>query len=117
MQMRMIVQILSPGMQDGEETERGSQMAPVAGDGEQGLGGGAKKQVVELLLVMEHQLGDGFRNREDDVKILDRQQFALPAFQPPGPGQGLALGTVAVAAGVVADAGEGTVAALFDVAA
>src|ERR1700720_2940321 len=117
MQMRILVQVLSPGMQDGEETEFGSQMPAIAGKGEQGLSGDAKKQIAELLLVVEHQFGDGFWNSEDHVKILDWQQFALPAFQPLGARQGLAFGTMPVAAGVVADASVLAVAALFDVSA
>jgi hypothetical protein len=104
-------------MQDGEETEIGSQMPGIPGNGEQGLSRDAKKQIVELLLVVEHQFGDGFRNSEDHVKILDGQQFALPALQPPGARQGLTLGTMPVAAGVVADASVLTVTALFDVSA
>src|SRR6266436_7999313 len=117
MQMWMIVQVLTPGMQDGEETEFGSQMAGIAGNAEQGLGGNTKEQVVERRLVVEHQLGDGFWNSEDNVEILDRQQLGLPRFQPAGARQGLALGAMAVAAGVVADANVLAVAALFDVAA
>ena len=58
-----------------------------------------------------------FGNREDDVEVLDRQQFFLPAFQPLQPVITLTLWTVAVAARVVSDANVIALAAFFDMAA
>ena len=43
--------------------------------------------------------GDG----EDDVVVIDGQQFSLPVFEPLGAGQILAFGAMAVTAGVIRD--------------
>ena len=46
--------------------------------------------------------------REDDVEVADGKQFGLPVGQPTVARRRLALGTVAIAAGVI---GDGTIAA------
>jgi hypothetical protein len=51
------------------------------------------------------------------VEILDGQEFGLAGLHPFGGGGGLALGTVAVAAGVVGDLAVAAAVALLDVAA
>jgi hypothetical protein len=48
-------------------------------------------------------VGDLRREREDDVKMADRQQVALALGQPGFCGGGLTLRAVAIAAGVVGD--------------
>ena len=47
------------------------------------------------------QLGHFLRQREDDVVILGRQQVSRLSFEPLGASSGMALGAVAIAAGVV----------------
>ena len=54
---------------------------------------------------------------EDEVVIVDGQQFVFPLLDPLSAGQILALGAVAVAAGVETDALMMTVATAFDVSA
>ena len=51
---RILVEVLSPGVEDGEEADVGAEVVGVPGDGEQGLGGGAAQ--------------DG----EDDVEVPHR---------------------------------------------
>ena len=65
--------------------------------------------------VRQRQFGDLGRQREDHVEVLDRQQVLGLAVEPAGAGQGLALGTVAVAARVVGDALVAAVEAALDV--
>ena len=55
-QMRMMQQILPPGMQDGEETDLRSQMFRIAGNGQQGFRGGAEQNAVDRLFVIEGDL-------------------------------------------------------------
>ena len=46
-QVRMQAQVLSPGVQDAEETDPGSEMPGIGCDLKHGLGGGAEQQIVE----------------------------------------------------------------------
>ena len=116
MQMRVMQQILAPGMQDGDEADLGAQVLRVGGDGAQGLGGGMEQDVVDDRLVLVRDRSDLLRHREDDVKVFDRQQFGLPVFQPLSARQRLALWTMAVAAAVEGDALMAAGVALLDVA-
>jgi hypothetical protein len=69
-QMRVMEQILPPGMKNGEEADAGAQMRRVAGNGEQRFGGRMEQDVVNRLLVVEGDLGDLLGDRENDVEIL-----------------------------------------------
>lgn len=50
--MRMVVQVLSPGVQDEQEADRGAEMSGVSSQGEKTLGRGTKKDPVQLALVL-----------------------------------------------------------------
>ena len=92
-------------------------MARIGGDGEQGFGGGAKQQVVEQALIAEGEGCQWLRQGEDDMRIGDRQQTGgLPA-EPAIASRGLALGTMPVAAGEIADGLIGTGVALLQMSA
>jgi hypothetical protein len=116
-QVGMKQQILPPGVQDGEEAELCAEMFGIGAKGEQGFRGGAEQNTVKNVLIVEGEFGDLFGQREDDVKVFDRQQFGLPAFKPLGARPTLALGAMAISAGVVGVTRVLTVVALFDVAA
>lgn len=47
MQMRMMKQVLAPGVQHGEEADLGAQVLGVGSDGAQGLAGGTEEQAVD----------------------------------------------------------------------
>jgi len=68
--MRVMEQILPPGMKNGEEADAGAQMGRVAGNGEQCFGGRMEQDVVNRLFVAEGDLGDLLGDRKDDVEIL-----------------------------------------------
>jgi hypothetical protein len=68
-----------------------------------------EQQVVNHRLVLERQAGDGLGQGEDNVEIDDRQELLLAGTDPAGAGQRLALGAMAVAAGVVGGALEAAV--------
>ena len=91
MQVRMMKQILSPGMEHRYKTDSRAQMFAVGGDLQEGLGRGAKEYAVNNPLVLEGQGRDPLRQREDDVKVLDRQQLASALFEPRRAGGALAL--------------------------
>ena len=80
--MRVMHQILSPCVQDGDEADLGAQVFGVSANGAQRLGGGAKQDVVHHSLVLVRDRRNLLRHGEDDVEILNRQQFSLPFFKP-----------------------------------
>jgi hypothetical protein len=55
MQVGMMLQVLSPGVQDTEQSDIGSQVLRVASDFEQRCGSGVKEQVVKQSLVLQHK--------------------------------------------------------------
>jgi len=99
--MGVMHEILPPSVQNGRKADLGAQLFGISGDREECLGRCSKEEVVEYPLVLQ---GDGRQTvgeRKDDVIVLDGQQLGTACVKPPGFGQGLTLGTVAVPAGVV----------------
>jgi hypothetical protein len=94
-------QILAPGVENRKESDIGTEVFGIASDGEQGLGAGAEQDIVNDLGILQGDGGELFGNGEDDVMVVDGQQFILLPHQPLGTRQRLALGAVAVAAGVI----------------
>jgi len=117
MHMGVMQQVLSPGVEDGKETEPGAEVFGVGGEGEQGGGAGAKQEVIDELGVLQSEVGQRGGKGEHDVEVGDGQQFGFPAFDPLGARQSLALWAMPVTAGVIADASSLAVVALLDVAA
>ncbi len=82
-----------------------AEVSGIARDGEQRFGRGAEKDAIDDCFVGKGEAGDRLRHGEDDVKVLTliaagqvtlspdkqshatslvvRQQFSLPAFEPP----------------------------------
>ena len=72
----------------------------IAAEGEQRISGRAKEQRVDDARIA---LGEGIervRQREDHVKVRNRQQLRAASLDPPGTCLGLARGTVTIAARV-----------------
>ena len=78
-------------------------MFGIGGDLQQGLRAGLKQQTVDLLFVLQGERRQLMRQSEDDVEVAHRQHFGLPLGDPAVAGRGLALGTMAIAAGVIGD--------------
>src|SRR5205085_2925404 len=87
----------------GQKADPRAQMLRVSGNLQQRLRDSLKQDAVHDSRILERQGAEGFRQREDHVEVLNRQQFRRTLFHPPRPGRGLALGTVAIAARVVGD--------------
>jgi len=98
MQVRMMEQVLPPGMEYGEEADLGAQMLGIGGDGAEGLGRHTEEKIVDFTLVLESDGRDGLGQGKDHVKILDWQEFGAPIFEPLCPRQGLALRAMPIAA-------------------
>jgi len=69
------VKILPPGMEHGEEARLYAETFRVAGNGEQGFGGGAEEEAVDDLLVVEGDGGEGLGECEDHVEVGGGQQL------------------------------------------
>ena len=115
--MRILQQVLAPGVEDGEEADLRAQMLRIACDGEERLGGDAEKQTVDFTLVIVSDAGDFLRHGEDDMEILDRQQFGFTRLQPAGALGVLTLRTVPIPTRVVGDTSMRAVVAFFDMTA
>src|SRR5580658_4070381 len=97
MQMRMKMQVLTPGVQHGEKADRGAEVSGIGGDGEQSFRSGLKQNGVNLSLVLKRQAADLLRKSEHDVEVRNGQELRLLLGEPLGAGRGLALGAVAIA--------------------
>jgi hypothetical protein len=84
-------QILSPGMQDADYTDLGSQVFGIDGDLQQGLRAGQKQQVVEQARVFQGQHIEFVGHGEHDTEVISGQEFALARLP-------LALGAAPISA-------------------
>jgi hypothetical protein len=57
MDVRMVLQVLAPGMEQGDKTDLGAEMAPVGGDRAQCLGCRLEQDRVDRCLVVEGDFG------------------------------------------------------------
>ena len=101
--VRMMLQLLIPGMEHAEEADLGTQVTRIAGDLQEGLRAGAKQQVVDHPLVLQCQRSQFLREREDDMDIVRGQQFPSPRLEPALAGVALALWAMPVATRVIRD--------------
>ena len=115
--MRMVGHRRAPGVEHSGDADPGAKMPEIGGDRHHRLGRGPEQQIVDDRLVLPGDVGDLGRQREDDVEIADWQQVGLALGEPGSRGGGLALGAMAVAAGVVGDPEVAAVVAAVDVAA
>jgi hypothetical protein len=114
MQMWMITKSLAPGVKHRKEADLGAQVLGVSRDGAQGLGRSPEQNVIDDLLVLQGNGGDGLRHGEDDMKILSVEKLGSTVFQPLGARQRLALWAVAITTTVVANPLVVTAIAAFD---
>ena len=103
MQMGMMLEFLTPGMEHAEEADFGAEMAGIARHFEQRFGTGAEQEIVDDLLVLQGQRGEPPRKGEDDMDVGGGQEFAAARSQPTVASGGLTLGTVSIPAGIERD--------------
>jgi hypothetical protein len=109
----MMKQVLTPGMQDGKESNLCSEVTRITSYLLQGLGTGAEQEVIEDILVLQRQWGELVRESEDNMDIGNRQKFTLPSHDPFVASAGLTLWAMAIAATVVGDGAIATARALI----
>ena len=102
-QMRMMLEGLSPGVEDGEQAELRPKVFGIGGDFQECLGGGPEQDAIDGGFVLEGHRSQLLGKGKDDMKIGTREQITTLAVEPFLARRALALGTVAVAAGIVRD--------------
>ena len=117
MDVRVMVQVLSPGVQHHQDADRGTEALGIGSDFAQRAGGAAHEQIVEDGGVGEGDLAEFSGQGEHHMMVFDRQEVLRLLIEPVGASQGLALGTVAVAARVVGNTLMAAIEAVLDVAA
>jgi hypothetical protein len=117
MNMRMIHEVLTPGMQNRDEPDLGSEALSVLRELRQGFRNSLKQDGVEDFLISKdkrvQEVGDG----EDDMEVRDRKKILFSIFDPPLFFEELTLGAVPVSAGVVRDELRAAMTALVHVTA
>ena len=105
MDMGVSFEFLTPGVQHAEEADFCPEMLGIASDFQKGFRTGAKQEIVEELLVLQHQRGQMTGKREDDMDVASREKFLATCLDPTVAGSSLTLWTMPVAAAVVGDGG------------
>src|SRR5260370_36472658 len=82
MDVRMVMQVLAPGVEHGDETDLGTEMLRIGGDGSERLGCRPEQDGVDPLFILERDLGDRRRQREHNMEIRYRQELSPPGPQP-----------------------------------
>jgi hypothetical protein len=78
----MIHEVLTPGMENADHSDLCAQMFGVLGELGEGFGGGAKKQVVEELLVHGDQGVQGGGEGEDHMEVFHGQEVLSASLDP-----------------------------------
>ena len=63
MDVRVVIEALSPGVEDGGETDVSAEVLWIGGDGRERLGGGLEQQSIDLGLVLVGDRTDRGRQR------------------------------------------------------
>ena len=79
MDVRMMPCCLAPGVEDHSDSELCAEMLGIGGNGGQRLGRRVEQDRVDKGLVLEGDLADRRRQREDDMEVRHRQQQLRPA--------------------------------------
>jgi hypothetical protein len=104
MEVWMMMQILSPGMEHRYEADSRTQMFAVGGDLQEGFGCGAKEHAVNCPLVLKSQGSEHLR------------QLSSTLVEPCRAGGALTLWAMTITAGTIRDRAVSAMVALLDVA-
>src|SRR5579862_3109923 len=115
--VRVVIEALSPGVQDRGEADVGAEMLGIGGDRRERLSRRLEQQTIDLGLVLVGNRTDLRRQSEHDVEVRHRQQLGLARLKPGLRRPPLALRAVPIPAGVVGNARIGAVFASLDVSA
>src|SRR5215472_92618 len=105
MEMRMDSELLTPGMQHTEEADLRAEKSRIAGHFEKGFRTSAEQEIVDDLLVLQHQWGQAAGEGKDHVHVARGEKFSSARSDPLFPSGGLTLRAVAISAAVVRNGG------------
>jgi hypothetical protein len=97
------MQVLSPGVEDTDEADLCSEPLWVGCDFEHGGRTGAEEQVIQSPCIRATESVQFMRQREDNVKVRNGQEFSFACSEPALASLCLALRAVPVSAGVIRD--------------
>ena len=117
MQVRVQVQILSPGVKHCQEADGGAQQPRVCCRFQQSSGGGVEEEVVNRFGILQRQPADLLRQGEYYMEVGDWQKLRLPLCKPAGASRGLAFWAVAIPARVIEEDAMSAPVTLLEVAA
>jgi hypothetical protein len=103
MEMGVMVELLAPGVQDGQEAKLRTQMLGIARNVQQCLRHALKEEAIEHTRVLQGQGTQRVGEREDHMDVRHMEHLALPGREPGRLGCTVALGTVTIATRVVTD--------------
>ena len=102
--MRVLLKVLTPGVEHAEEADLRAEMLGIGGNLQQGRGAGAEQQVVDdSSCSAEPASESSCGKREDDMDVRTGSSSLAAIGEPLVASVGLALWAMAVAAGVVRD--------------
>src|SRR6185369_9774212 len=84
MDMGMMMQGLTPGMQDAEKPDLRAQMLGIMRNGLEGLGHGLKQQGIDHTGILQREWTERGGQGKDDMAVGPLQDLALPRRQPGG---------------------------------
>ena len=99
--MEMLREGLTPRVQDGGDADGAAEVAGVAPEGEQGLGGRPEQERVEHPRIALRERIERVGQREDHMEVGNRQELRTPRLEPASTRLGLTRGTVSIATRVV----------------
>ena len=99
----MPLQGLSPGGENTQEANPGSEMLRIGRDVDQRFRAGLEEEPEQDLLVLPDQWNQRMRHTENQIVVVYWQQFPLPRRQPLLTGVGVAFRAVTISAGVIGD--------------
>lgn len=105
----MVCHCLAPGMQDGSQTDFRAEPLGIGGDRLQCLSRHLHQQSINDRLVLESDLRDRRRQGKDDMEVRDGQEVGDTSSNPLSASRPLALWAMAIATGIVGDAGHATI--------
>ena len=103
MHVRVVGQRRAPRVQHQRGTDARAQVLGIGRNRLQDFCGDVEQQSIDNDLVRVSDVGDGRRQREHHMAVIDRQQVALAGIEPALRRLGLALLAVPETAGVVRD--------------
>lgn len=101
--VRMMEQVLPPGMKDAEKANLSSQVFRIGGNLQESCGAGSKQKCVNQFLIMKRQKRKCVRNRKNQMDVWNGEEFPLAGRQPLLPGMVQTLRTMPIPAAVVRD--------------